>query len=715
MTSEREIISLGFGNYSTLVAAQWANSTSEWDVHHKTLYTDRTVSMVYGGSGGGPRHHVRVPRLVLLDAPHAVRMEELHAAAQKEGEVQAVNAGNSTQDTEELASEVAEDASLLVSQPGAGRGTQTRREWNTLGKALHDRQPWEWRRVAALDDEDEVEERNAADERARRWRDASYEEEEDEEEEEQAKGEKGEHLKAGGPQEKSFAAIKRGIFNEVDAGVVPWWHYIATGLGKDSVVSLRPPQQVEATNDIPAMHSFGFGLSHLRDGGSAREMEVMLDSVRRQMEDADAMQGLQCFVDADTMFGGAAYNTLQTLWEDAGTKLSAVVAAAFQALPSVLTDKTQQSDISFADRRREECHLNRLLATCRLSEHPSAVYIPLEVGKWTEFFADHSSTSTRRQPQWMEDDRATAQCIAAFTDTALFGARDGGGLHHQGHSGEEADGAGPCGVSSDASGGPAYYLSEWCRTVRPSASMRVAAMLGAMPLRLRREGSEKRRELWDFMQATPLLGARCAAVTAALTARDGEEEGARTATGSLAGSFVPLSHAMSYSPLEERGRVVGHAVSLRGAGVLPSAVYPAREAMLRYALPLRSSTYLPLLTRTNLPISQTFPLSLIFDEASMPANMPESEVRRHLGGVDLGSHVVSTYTSAVSVRETLDAVKRVILPQHHCPHWRQHQVLYGMDNDEWMEVLEDVTQIYDDYHHSPPSNDVDDDEEDIEW
>eukprot|EP00796_Vickermania_ingenoplastis_P005717 gene5717-4079_t len=726
--SEKELITLGLGNYATLIAAQWANSTSDFDVHHHTLYTERQASSVVGGTATSGR--VRVPRLLLLDAPHAVRVEGLQEMAQREAEAPQ---SDENADNGEGSETLLGGGGVPEIVPGDG-GLYQDPNMSLLATRLVQRKPWEWRAAAGYDDEeagedddsDEEEEAAAAHHRRRRrqrrvdFTDRWYTRhtnpsegvEEQAEEEEEAE-------KAADPA-RQLERTKRRLFQQQDH-VVPWWHYISTGLCVDAVTTLRPPQQADATSNVPAAHSYGFGLAHLRpDSGACPEMEVFQDSLRRQTEDADALQGLQLFLDADSMFGGAAHNVLQAFWDDAGSKTPAVVIAAFQPLPACLTDPAEQRTTPFAAVRREERVLNRLLATSHLSQHSAAVYIPLELENWGEFF---SLAGRRDRPQWLRDDRATAQYIAAVTDTALYGARDGGNPRAPGAVGAEEEVGDIKGLNAGSAGpppavgqsnGPAYTLLEWSRTVRPSASLRVASMFGALPLQLQEPGEGGQpRDLWRLMEATPLLGTEAAEATTAVQSRGQEDPtpAAPDTRRSEAGRFVPLTHRMTCSPLEEKGRIMGHAASLRGAGLLPSAIYPAREAMLRYALPLRSSTYLPLLTRTNLPISSTFPLSLLFPEP-LPAGISDATVRSGLNGVDIGAHVVNTYASAGMLHSTLEAARRILSPRFHSTTRHKHQSLYQLADDDWNEVLEDVAEMHDDYHHESFDNDDDDDDDD---
>lgn len=809
---------MGFGNYSTLVAAQWANSTSHYDVHHATLYTSRCSQQVLGGNAIGQsgeedgwqeQKRLRVPRLVLFDAPCGTLLESFDEIVQKEEERREKNKkGASDTEEEENSSGVwgssrapplYEMECLSPSKRGgtAPSSSSRLRQRRQVLQNMLQRAPWEWRSEAAHslvsdDDDEEVDEEEVSDTFSKRstqgatggattfhtdpqygqlsedtrtphFRSVSHRTEERLEEAEEEEKEEVDHDGKERKRKREFkkrhgamAKAKKMVFSSSLEQSIPWWHYISTGLASDAVINLRPPQHADAASAVAACHSFGYGLAHLKDSGAAAtvEMEHLTDSLRRQLEDAHAVQGVQCFVDADGLFGGAAYNTLESFWEDAGSKVPAAVAAIFSPLPPtfhaspfVAGDTVGVQDANdgsgmgpgFTAQRREEQVLNRLLATTMLSRHSSAVYIPIELTNFSSFF----SSPFTSPPSWLADDRATAQLLAACMDTALYGTRDGG----------MSSGSA---MSSDGGSRPAFFLHEWARTIRPVHSLRVAAMMGALPVVLRETlPSTALKELSQWMEDTPLLGPTSAYLTRQLLAspyenvehirqavRKGEvDPGNRTVGGTgssgpggLLGQFISLSHAMEYSPLEPQGRVLGHAVSVRGAGVLPSTKYPLSEALCRYAAPLRTSTFLPLITKTNLPVSHTFPMSLLYGGAAHPArNSPvphqthqkemeksfQSEgsgqrsamQRELLDGVDCGAHVLSTYASAEMLKNISTEAENILLPRHHSPYLSMHQSLYEMEEDDWREVVEEARQIFDDYHHAPPQ----DSEEEEEW
>ncbi|KAK7202160.1 Tubulin/FtsZ family [Novymonas esmeraldas] len=726
MATEREVITLAFGNYSSLVAAQWANGTSHYDAHHSTLYSECRRADVVGGSGGadaGVDGRARVPRLLLFDAPYSSAFDDVAAWERRYAEDIAQSHGADDEDDNGRA--VANASSAVASALSAPRGGTAERESDVCGSSssnyIASVAAFVQRRVVeqhGLDEGDDEEDDDADGDAQELLSDADSDadaREADDQDETRTRN------AAGAAQRRAHrrARLRRHLFDHRNR-TVPWWQYITTGLGPHSVTSMRPLQHVDAAGDLPALHSFGYGLAHLRDDGRSGEMADVADALRRQLEAADHVQGVQCFTDGDGIFGGAAANVLEQLWDDAGSKTPVVHACSFTRLPDVVTDPAYRTEVAFRERRLDEAALNELLATLHLSRHPSAVYIPLPLAEWDVFFKGAATAASPAvAPQWLQDAPATAQLLAAVMDTALYGLRDGGG------------------GGGGTSPGPQCSMGEWCRIVRPAPSLRVAAAMGALPLPVSASS-----ELWDFLQRhpllpdAPLLDARMRHARPTHEDGDDEEAAAAAGTGAAAATrrrakFFSLTHSMStYSPEAAAGQVLGHAVCLRGAGVLPATVYPAREAMLRYALPLRTSTYLPLLTEVSYPLSRTFPMELLFADpvttagalgggdgnsssrsgppggGGTPGDGGEAAaaaLRRTLQSVAVGAHVLSTYASAPMLRGI--AVKAQAALRYKLDRYSD---AYSMEKDDWREALDEAATLFDDYHHAPPSDGEDD-------
>lgn len=711
---EREIVTIGFGNYATLVAAQWANSTSQYDVYHKSLYRERDSSHVLGGGTGKV---VRVPRLLLLDAAPVSDFRELpEVETEMEAWKRRQSGGTGERDDDDDDDDDNDNdgvarpprhvdpASSVLWQTSNDDApsflTADERHLQRLAEFASRRWGQPHRRRSEADEADENEEHED---------DNEDEDDNDEGEfffqlprrrngievdtmyptaaasEERGKAEQKQQQQQQPTTGEEEAVVSKESYKKVlfrrKGGAVPWWRYITTGMDVDGIVTMRPSQHVDAGGELPTLHNVGYGLSSFKVGnrsaGSADEAEALANAVRRQLEDADSVQGLQCFIDGDSMFAGAAYTTLMEFWEDVDARVPATAFTVFAPLPAVLTDLEAAKSVPFAERRRDEACLNRLLCTSLLSQPRSALYIPIEVADWPRLFAPPSSPSC----WWVEDDTATAQFIAAIADSALYGTRDGGG-----------------------ESGPAFYMTEWVRTLRPTPSTRVSALLGSLPLPVpdaatggKRQRGAPGTDLWNFLARTPLL-------PNAAVNRDGGEDRREPPHDR---GFVALTHAFPLSPETEAGRVVGHTVSLRGAGALPSAVYPAKEAMLRYALPLRTATYLPLLTSTNMPVSTTFPLPLLFDSPQAMRSLeaqcnavgvsPRAAFAKH--GLNVGAHAVTSYQSAPMLGSIVSKAQAVLRYKEHL-----YNAPYGMETDDWRERLEDVSEMFDDYRHGSYSD-----------
>ncbi|KAG5506442.1 hypothetical protein JKF63_05945 [Porcisia hertigi] len=685
MPPEREIITLAFGNYSSLVAAQWANGTSLYDVHHNTLYDECRNEDVLGGDSNG-NGRVRVPRLLLLDAPYASTFDEIEAWARKYKDDAENNddddaphnpsAGSSSWSYRVLQGNAAEHEDHRVANVAKAVQRHTLEPYgvddNSGSHGAHDHTEGEDNPQEDRDDDKDAQ-----------WLYAD-------EQEAHNNGGQSPGTAAAAVDDlraQRQAALKRKLFDE-HSTTIPWWRYITTGLGPNSVTSVKPLQHVDAAGDVPALHSFGYGLANLRDDGKSREIEYFNDALRHNLEAADHLQGLQCFTDGDGLFGGAAANVLEQFWDEAGSKTPIVHTSIFAPLPADMTDPAYRTEVAFRERRMDEVALNQLLATLHLSRHPSAVYIPVPLSNWEIFFRGASTAASPTEaPQWLQDDRATAQLLAAVMDTALYGLRDGSR------------------TSGTPSQGPQCYMDEWCRAVRPAPSLRVAAAMGALP-----QPVSASSELWEFLQANPLLPDAPQLDKRMDCAKD-RVENESDAQRRLQAKFFSLTHSMSTYPTSHpAGQVLGHAVSLRGAGSLPVTVYPAREAMLRYALPLRTSSYLPLLTEVNYPISSSFPMELLVPDPAATAkalggptrdggSAGAASLRSALKSVDVGAHVLSTYATAPMLRDinTMAQTALRYKMDRYCD-------AYVMEKDDWREALDEGMTLYDEYHHAPLSD-----------
>ncbi|KAG5506772.1 hypothetical protein GH5_05986 [Leishmania sp. Ghana 2012 LV757] len=694
MLAERELITVAFGNYSSLVAAQWANGTSHYDAHHNTLYSEcRSVDVFGQGSDGSGR--ARVPRLLLLDAPYASIFDDIDAWATKCKDDAESESSEGPAYNPYAASPAPACCGRDSSSSSCGRlrdsAAEKESRWlarvaNALRRRVFEQHDLGRDNSSNSDDEDTTDAGEAQNDEGEDTYVRLFEEDEQVDAANSAGGSSG----AAATRSRALLQprLKRRLFDEHSAAI-PWWQYITTGLGPNSVTSVKPLQHMDAAGDLPALHSFGYGLAYLRDSGKSSEVVDFNDALRHQLEAADQLQGVQCFTDGDGLFGGAAANLLEQLWEEAGPKTPVVNACTFARIPAFVADTAYGGEIAFRERRMDEVALNRLLATLHLSRHPSAVYIPVPLSEWDIFFKGAAAAASPTEaPQWLRDERATAQVVAAVVDTALYGLRDG----------SRASGA--------SSGGPLCYMDEWCRVVRPAPSLRVAAAMGALP-----QPVSASSELWEFLQANPLLPDAPQLDKHVARANRRAEDDANAGPTQLQAKFFSLTHSMStYPPAHASGQVLGHAVSMRGAGRLPATVYPAREAMLRYGLPLHTSAYLPLLTEVSYPVSGTFPMELLFADLSAAAQALGGVAGRGgstgitslhsvLQSVDVGAHVLSTYATAPMLRD-------INTKAHAALRYKMDRYCdaYLMEKDDWREALDEGLALFDDYCHAPLSD-----------
>lgn len=130
---------------------------------------------------------------------------------------------------------------------------------------------------------------------------------------------------------------------------------------------------------------------------------------------------------------------------------------------------------------------------------------------------------------------------------------------------------------------------------------------------------------------------------------------------------------MNFSPHTEAGCVLGHTFTLRGVGSLPSRHYPRDEAIARYAFPLSTSTYLPLLTSSGYPISSTFPHELLsqYTQHNVRPNCLTSQKNKSdntikcASTINVGAHVCTTYGSSHYIEQIAHKAQAVFTKRFH--------------------------------------------------
>jgi hypothetical protein len=358
-----EIITLAFGNYSTLAAAQWANGTSLFDAEQPVLYMERR------------RSNVRVPRLLFLDhqQPSRVNAELL------------LNEGQSALDSvSEISTHVdpAEGSYVVRRLPPVLRPSM---RWHDAadgtesdGEAGDIQQP-------------DIDVKKSKSEGVERKTEKRDDDDHDE--------------------VKLFVEIPQ---------TVPWYLYIKRPLHGLTPGFVRSSHH--DPNGDRLMHSVAYGS---KDGGHLRQAaDDMAERFRAMLEACDEIQGVQVFVDGDSALGGVAARTLETIRDDHDAKLPIFSFCTFPPAQPVLPitpGDAQSTDGSedFEELVRDECVLNRYLANHLLGE-VSSVYTPLDLGVWGQ------QPGQRRAGSYFcpaHEDPATAQIVAMLVDSALYGAR----------------------------------------------------------------------------------------------------------------------------------------------------------------------------------------------------------------------------------------------------------------------------------------------------
>ena len=357
---DREIITLAFGNYSTLTAAQWVNGTSIFDTEQSVLYMERA-----GGT-------VRVPRLLFLDhqQPSKVHAEMVLDQGQQALDGFAGDAGIRTH----------------VDPEGGSYGIRQlprNLRANCVG----------YRVEGDSEDEDDEEGEEDGEEAV------SSSVKESAETETKKPGDDDEGSES---EEKLFVSTPQSI---------PWYLYIKRPLHKLTPTFLRNSHR--DPNGDRLLHSLAHGLKELHAAD-----DEFHDKFRSMLESCDSIQGVQTFLDGDSALGGVGAGVLEHIRDEHDAKLPIF---AFVAFPTSVDDGSADlADGDFAEVIRDESYLNRYLAQHYLSE-ASSVYTPLNLSAWQTTRNNGDGEHKYFCPA--DHDTGTAQVIAMLVDTALYGAR----------------------------------------------------------------------------------------------------------------------------------------------------------------------------------------------------------------------------------------------------------------------------------------------------
>lgn len=438
------------------------------------------------------------------------------------------------------------------------------------------------------------------------------------------------------------------IFAKDDA-LVPWHLYIKTKLHSRTYGHLRHGHS--DPRGLGLLHSYGHGLAALKPSVRA-ECAELADNLRYMLEACDACQGVQLFVDADGAFGGAAQQLLHDFRDNFGPSLPVVTVPAFNP-PQFSPDD------DFQRQRMQEVLLNEALCFALLAG-PSDLFVPFNISKWGSSL-------------WRESDAAAAQVVATAYDTATYACRQ-----------EAFDDFWP--------------MRQYCSLLRPQKGLSVCSALLSMPTRIPEEPEHHYREqrhpvhLWSALEANPLLSAKCFLPLS-------------FATPSFKNVDAALAEGFVYPFLDTRSLVLAHAFALRGLGGLPDEVYQREEALVRYALPLRSTSFKASIFSEAYPISDTFPRASLLGAPAAEASPDDGKGAAGLSAassVPVTSHLACTFAAGPHLAELALGARATHRLWKHV-----HQESYQMEEDEWLEALEALDALRDEYDREIPSDDGD--------
>ena len=652
--AERELITAAFGNYGNLVAAQYINGTSRYDVEHNVLYFET-------------RRGARMPRLVMLDHQHPSRIvgeldinkvtyvEDGNEDGEQQQQQKKSGGGYSDPyDSYAFFSSQQADETDIAYADRMYLNDETLDESAFYGGAAIGNRVREQRRK-------ERQEAKRLQKAAQNGGGGGMNDQlvaKAEEEQKRAKKEVDGEADSGSDEEDPDTIP---LFNVKDP-LVPWYRYIIPPLHRTSYQLMRSSHSDPRGTAL--LHSFGHGMAAAQSASAApAELLATWDSLRYQLEASDRCQGFQLFVDADGALGGYAHATIRHVHDE----YDDAVPIATHALFTPFNIDMVEDD--FAKVRAQEVVLNHALSTHYLSTDSSSIYVPYRISDWARLWGPGGCA-------YADDNVATAQMVAAAVDTGFYNTRD-----------PENRLEGPT-AGGDGYGHGLKPLSAYADALKPAPSYRICSAYAALPFGVRPRGLKNTPPSFsELLEDHPLMAV---------------SESAAAAASASSTTFRPLSHGNAKAANTGAGRVHGQTFTLRGVGQLVDRDMPRLEALTRlYLYPTQCSRVIATVTDTGYAISGTFSPSVL----GFPAEADLSA----LPHTPMAAHYCAT-SNATAMIKALVAEAAPIIKYSVNSAASPLRDSYGLERDEWAEVLESLEQLRDDYDEE--GNDDDEDYDD---
>eukprot|EP00758_Cryptobia_borreli_P004494 Tbor_TRINITY_DN4411_c0_g1::TRINITY_DN4411_c0_g1_i1::g.7966::m.7966 len=639
MATQREIITIAFGNYSNFVATQYVNGNTRYDTEQNVLYF------------GGQRTKARYPRIVMLDHQHPSKIckeLDLNAAQLKHAEDQLGFEGAAHQQCNGRNDIYA----MFSSDQLEGEDDAAYAE----------------RMFLQNEDVDEESTLYGGYEIAMRIKKSKAENRKRTREEHRIQSDNDEVEQKELNEDDDDDLIP--IFQITDP-LVPWYRYISSPIHKRSY-NLMSSSHTDPKG-VSLLHSFGHGLKTVVSGGSHDEHLMMTyDNIRYHLEQSDANQGLQFVCDADGALGGMTWGVIRNIRDECDDKLTTICNATFAPFDISMED-------DFATTRSEELILNRALATHYLSDI-SSLYIPYHIPDW----------ETTWGCPYTSDNAATAQMIAATIDTAFYNSRDGenfskknGADVYDNNKNDDDDDDYHNKASSRL---PYTSLGEYAFCLRPNKSDKICGAFTALPMQVksRKVGDKPNPMLPTFSQF--LEDHKLLQLTSNFYSNNGPSG---FPTCGIKMTYVPLSYGIQHLPETAQGAVHAQVVSLRGVGELEDREYSRSDAMERlYLNDTRCHRSIVTVTNKGYPVSGTFAPAVI--------GMPDDtkDLRTTFTNTIMGTHMANSNNCGALMCRIVSDVKPIIKCKK-----SNYVDSYGLEDDEWLDMLEGLEALRDNYDH----------------
>lgn len=748
--SDREIVTIAIGGFGVLAATQWANGLSQFEVENSNCVFHELPGAVNNKHSGSSK----AVRAVFLDQAYRSSIkedigrvervdEELHSTLDVNSKLDILNIfGSKKRCVQHKKKNVRNNQSKGGDDDDDEdddddlHGGWPRKSANAL-----------WARGNYYEDDEEEEEDNDDDDddddESKKLNEKNEESDEDDEYDHDGKTYSESEKVARSIQKETRQPPTRNQTHH------PWWQYLTAPHRKDldRVVSFIDLPNATDTGGWSQLRSFGFGYNDntVRNYLENSDKLAFLDNIRRELECCDRLQGIQLFVDSDSVFGGiGTYVASHILGDEFGFKRTMAIScfpdAGDKELDRLAAGRRKQQEAAsslgdFGASRNElpeaidllledNRNLNRGFATSLLSE-ATACYVPHEIHSWDQIMRAFDDPRTLPGLR-TDDDIAAASIVATWQDSILMPcrgvtstvareivSRDSTTTASSTQQQQQQHMAPPdtiCIAGAQLeSCSTNFTAAQFMELLRPSSSMRLQTAYLALP----------------FLRADP-----ASTMFGVTTSQDGGEgEDCREKPKSVRevlfnvlqssaplvhqgnkGAFRPLSGVIvDSSKLEtEAHQIVAHSYTIRAGlpwlGDGEDRRKFMREALVDYTMRLRCPNFVGYAVREPVPLSATFPKRIfapLIEQSDKEGAKTTAHKLHTIRTVSSGAHALTTHSAGAYLKQVHQNALRKNMNLRGDARARE---VMCVDGDSWRELEEDLAALTDNYYFEGPDD-----------